>query len=71
MDSPMVSMESLIKHDRLNPKNNRSNPLDIPPNPILPLYHDLNNPWRLHLHSPIKVDHHLTIGGGTFRASNL
>ena len=71
MDSTMLSMESLIKHDKPHPKINESNPLTIPPNHILPLSYDLIKPWRLPLHPPIKEDQHLPIGGGTFKASNL
>ena len=71
MDSIMLSMEGLIKHNKPHPKTNGSNPLAIPPNPILPLSYDLVKQWRLLLHPPIKVDQHLTIRGGTFRVSNL
>ena len=71
MDSTMLSMEGLIKHDKSHPKTNGSYPITIPPNPILPLSYALIKPWRLLLHPRIKEDQHLTIRRGIIQASNL
>ena len=41
MDLTLLSMEGFIKHDKPHLKTNGSNPLTIPPNPIMPLSYDL------------------------------
>ena len=71
MDSKVLYMEGLIKHDKTHAKNNGSNPLPIPPNPILPLSYDLIKPWRLLLHPTLKEDQHLTIKGRKFQGIEL
>ena len=57
----MLSMEGLMKNDKIHPKTSGSNPLAIPPNPMLPLSYHLIKPCRLLLHPPIKADQHFTI----------